>query len=100
MAKFPTAEVTLAEMNALFDALGIPSKVRDGRWTVVPIERTRGAGRGRYIGGVSHIVYLYNELGFHVATAHRITMPDGSVPPWHGKGVLVGACTIVYPSMD
>jgi hypothetical protein len=100
MAKAPTAEVSLQEIENLFSALEIAEKIADGRWTFMPLQKTRRPGRWRYAGGVSEIVYLYNQIGVHVATVHRITMPDGSTPHWHGKGITFSDVRIVYPSND
>ena len=70
-------------------ALGLWDKIRDTRISSEPIVKQQRPSHG-YPGGVSDIVRHRNRLGYHVATTHRITMPDGSVPHWDCKDLRVG----------
>jgi hypothetical protein len=87
--KAPTVELSAHELDALFDALDIWSKIRDGRVASHHVARARAPSRA-YPDGVSDIVKHTNAAGFHIATSHRITLADGSTPHWHGKDLRRG----------
>ena len=93
MAKPPTIAVSAEELGALFDALEIWSKIRDGRLTSVPVPGSRRPSWD-YAGGPSEIIRHQNRTGYQVATTHRITAPDGSVPHWDAKDLHVGDIVI------
>jgi hypothetical protein len=57
------------------------------------VTRARSPSRS-YRGGLSDIVKHINRAGFHVATTHRITLPDGSTPHWHAKDLRIGDIVI------
>jgi hypothetical protein len=93
MARPPTIEVRAEELESLFDALEIWSKIRDGRLTTSAVpEKTRPSWA--YASGSSEIVRHENSTGYHVATTHRITAPDGSVPHWDAKDLHIGDIVI------
>ena len=93
MARPPTVEVSAEELEALFKALNIWAKIQDGRLTtsLVP-NKTRPSWD--YEGGSSEIVRHENTAGYHVATTHRITAPEGSVPHWDAKDLHIGDIVI------
>ncbi len=93
MAKPPTIEVSPEELDALFDALAIWSKIQDGRLTTEPIpERRRPSWR--FPDGVSDIIRHKNSTDYQVATTHRITLPDGSVEHRDAKDIHIGDIVI------
>jgi hypothetical protein len=93
MARPPTVEVSAAELEALFDALELWSKIRDARLASVAVPQ-RGRPSWKYAGGSSEIIRHENSTGYHVATTHRITAPDGSVPHWDAKDLHIGGIVI------
>lgn len=64
-------------------------KIEDGRLASATIPARRRPSWD-YQSGVSDIVRHLNSLGYHVATTHRITMPDGSTPHWDAKDIHIG----------
>jgi hypothetical protein len=93
MARPPTFPLAREEFDSLFDILGIWAKIRDGRLTDEPILARRLPARD-YPGGFSDIIRHRNTAGFQVATSHRITAADDSVPHWHGKDIHIGDIVI------
>jgi hypothetical protein len=93
MSKPPTVAVTQSELDDVFDALGLWDKIRDGQISSDHIPRAR-LPSGQFRGGISDIVRHYNRLGYHVATTHRITMPDGTTPHWDAKDLHIGNVVI------
>jgi hypothetical protein len=93
MASTPSVELTGAELDALFHALDIWSKIRDVRLTSTEVVRAKRPSRS-YPDGVSDIVKHINRAGYHVATTHRITLADGSLPHGHAKDLRVGDIVI------
>lgn len=93
MAKSPTLALPVTELDALFDALGILDKVRDGRLTAEVIVN-KSSPSWDYPGGVSEYVRHRNIHGYQVATTHRITAADGSVPHVHAKDLHIGDIVI------
>lgn len=89
MAKPVSVELSKDEFDKLFLSLEIAQKVADGRLTAVPIVRASRPSWA-HAGGTSEIVRHRNQLGFQVATSHRIIMPDASVPHSHGKDLHIG----------
>ena len=76
--------------------MGIWDKISDGRFTSEALLIRRRDSHG-FPGGLSDIVRHSNGAGYHVATSHAITMPDGSVPHWDGKDVHIGDIVIWSP---
>jgi hypothetical protein len=93
MAKIPSVQVTPDELAALFQALAIWEKIGDERFTSLPLLGRRRPSHG-FPGGASDIVRHSNQAGYHVATTHAITMPDGSVPHWDAKDLHIGDIVI------
>lgn len=86
--------VSQAELDELFASLNIWDKIGEGRLSDDCILAARRPSWD-YENGVSDIVRHHNALGYHVATSHRITMPDGTAPHWDAKDLRVGE-VIVY----
>jgi hypothetical protein len=93
MAHFPTIPVPQSELDALFEALDFWSKINGGRLTCEFIPKKR-LPSWDYPGGVSDILRHRNSAGYQVATTHRITAADGSVPDWHAKDIHIGDIVI------
>jgi len=89
MSRPPRATVSQEELDSLFEALNIWDKIQNSLLTSEPIIEARLPSRD-YIGGVSDIVRHKNLMGYQVATSHRITADDGSIPHWHGKDLRIG----------
>jgi hypothetical protein len=87
--------VSRDEMDQLVDAVALLNKIRRGGLTDAPILRARRDAR-THPGGVSDIVRHENVFGYHVATTHRITAADGTVPHWHCKDLRMGEVLIRY----
>ena len=93
MTRPPTVEVSAEELEALFKALEIWAKIRDGRLTTSPVpSKTRPSWN--YAGGSSEITSHKNSAGYHVTTTHRIIAPDGSIPHWDAKSLRIGDIVI------
>lgn len=85
--------ISQVELDRLFSALGIWDKINDGRMTSVHIPRAQRPARD-YPGGTSDIVRHMGQLNNHVATTHRITMADGTIPHWDAKDIRIGEIII------
>ena len=95
MSTLPTIAVPLNELESLFDALGLRDKILDGRIASQAIPAARRPSQPpKYPGGISDIVRHSNALGYQVATSHRITMPDGTIPHSHPKDLHIGEIVI------
>src|SRR3990172_1691716 len=95
MSKPPTIVVSQDQLDALFDALGLRDKILAGRITSHHIPGNRRPARSpRFPRGISDIVRHSNALGYQVATSHRITLPDGTIPHSHPKDLHVGEIVI------
>ncbi len=93
MAKPSTIEVSSAELEAIFRALDMWFKINDGRLTTAPIPgKTRPSWN--YPSGLSEILRHENTAGYHVATTHRITSADGSIPHWDARDLHIGDTVI------
>jgi hypothetical protein len=93
MARVLSVQVTPDELASLFEALDVWSKIGDGRMTSQALLARRRQSHA-FPGGLSDIIRHVNAAGYHVATTHAITMPDGSVPHWDGKDVRIGDVVI------
>ena len=79
----------------LFDALGLSDKILNGRIASQVILGARSSSRPpKYPGGISDIVRHFNALRYQVATSHRITMPNGTIPHSHPKDLHIGEIVI------
>jgi hypothetical protein len=95
MSNLPTIAVLRYELELLFDALGLSDKILDGRIASQFIPGARRPSRPpKYPGGTRDIVRHFNALGYQVATSHRITMPDGTIPHSHPKDLHIGEIVI------
>ena len=95
MSNLPTIAVPLYELEILFNALGLSDKILDGRIASQVIPNARRLSRPpKYSGGTSDIVRHSNALGYQIATSHRITMPDGTIPHSHPKDLHIGEIVI------
>lgn len=92
MAK-PTIQVTPSELEELFIALKLWHKINGAHLTTEPIPERALPSHG-YPAGTSDIIQHRNAAGYHVATTHRITMPDGSIPHWDEKDIHIGEIVI------
>src|SRR4051812_15048574 len=91
MAKAPSIPLSNDEWYPLFDALDIMKKVTQGRMRAEVIaERSGPATSNNFVGGWSEYLKIYNAADYHIATMHRITLADGTVPHEHGKDLRMG----------
>ncbi len=93
MPRSPTLQVAAAELAALFEALEVWAKIRDGRFTTAPVLRARRPSTS-ITGGFSDILRHATAIGYHVATTHRITAADGSIVHWDAKDLRIGEVVI------
>jgi len=89
MVRPPTVRLSQDELDRLFVALDIWNKINTGNLTSLLIPGRRRPSWD-YPPGDSDIVRHSNSFGLHVATTHRITLPDGSIPHWDSKDIRVG----------
>jgi hypothetical protein len=93
MARPPTIQVDKAELEALFIALDLWSKIRAGILASEAIPRARLPSHD-FPGGMSDILRHKNTAGYQIATTHRIIARDGSVSHWDAKDIHVGSIVI------
>ncbi len=74
-------------------ALKLWEKINGGHVTDEPIPERAVPSHG-YPGGTSDIV-RHRNAGYHVATTHRITMPDGTIPHWDAKDIHIGDIVVL-----
>lgn len=94
MARPLSAIVTRTEMDALAESIELRAKIRRGELTEVPILTARRPAK--LFEGVSDILRLRNQLGFQVATVHRLIDLAGDVRHWHCKDIRLGDILIRY----
>src|SRR5687768_11893994 len=81
-----------------FDHLWISNRVLEKLGEGLLIESVADdvpASNPRYAGGRSQIIKLSTTAGWHIATLHRIVMPDGSIPHEHPKDYTLRDCSRV-----
>lgn len=90
-------EIPFDDFQRLWLEQDMPAKLRRGQFQEIIAYQSR-AHNPRYRGGASFIVKLLTPGGQHIATVHRIVLPDGSVPHDHPKDYTRRDCTRVFPS--
>jgi hypothetical protein len=96
MAKPLSLEILPEELEELLKALEVWQKIRNGTLSTEPIIAIQTPSRA-HSGGTSQIVQHRNVLGYHSLTTHRILMPDGTTPHWHGKDIRFGDVLLRRP---
>jgi hypothetical protein len=90
MSRVPVVLVPLEDLKRMFDALGLPDKVRRGELSSA-VRRDEPAKAAYALGGRSRIVKHFRlSDGTHILTTHELITPGGDKVHDHRKDILIG----------
>lgn len=97
MARSTTALVPPGELAALFQALDLWLKIKEGT-LVTNVHTAKSAPSKSFAGATSQILRHYNTAGAHACTTHQIIDQTGTVLHWDEADIKVGVVTIAKSS--
>ncbi len=94
MPRLPVRNVSLSELQQLFNRMQLWRQINDGSLTS-DVVASVPANNPRYAGGTSQMLLHRNADGRHVCTTHRIIASDGKVLHWDESDVKLATETVV-----